>query len=57
MAAFYHELIISEAGDYTTLLKFAQKYFEKVNVDKTWNEWFEFEGELITNYEKGETLL
>jgi tRNA 2-(methylsulfanyl)-N6-isopentenyladenosine37 hydroxylase len=56
LAAFYHELMISEAGHYTTFLKFARKYSEKVDVDKRWNEWLEFEGELITNYGKGETV-
>ena len=52
LAEFYRELMISEAGHYTTFLKFARKYTEKVDVDKRWSEWLEFEGELITNYGK-----
>ena len=56
LAEFYRELMISEAGHYTTFLKFARKYTEKVDVDKRWAEWLEFEGELITNYGKSETV-
>lgn len=56
LAEFYRELMISEAGHYTTFLKFARKYTEKVDVDKRWSEWLEFEGELITNYGKKETV-
>lgn len=56
LAQFYKDLMISEAGHYTTFLGFARKYSEKVNVDKRWKEWLEFEGELITNYGKTETI-
>ena len=56
LAKFYRELMISEANHYTTFLKFAKKYTEKVNVDKRWKEWLDFEGELITNYGKKETV-
>lgn len=56
LAEFYRELMISEAGHYTTFLKFARKYSEKVDVDKRWAEWLEFEGELISNYGKSETV-
>jgi tRNA-(ms[2]io[6]A)-hydroxylase len=56
LSEFYRELMISEAGHYTTFLKFARKYTEKVDVDKRWAEWLEFEGQLITNYGKKETV-
>jgi tRNA 2-(methylsulfanyl)-N6-isopentenyladenosine37 hydroxylase len=56
LATFYRELMISEAGHYTSFLAFARKYSEKVDVDKRWKEWIEFEGELITNYGKTETI-
>jgi tRNA 2-(methylsulfanyl)-N6-isopentenyladenosine37 hydroxylase len=56
LAKFYKDLMISEAGHYTTFLGFARKYSEKVNVDKRWKEWLDFEGELITNYGKTETI-
>jgi tRNA 2-(methylsulfanyl)-N6-isopentenyladenosine37 hydroxylase len=56
LSTFYRELMISEAGHYTSFLTFARKYSEKVDVDKRWKEWIEFEGELITNYGKSETI-
>jgi tRNA 2-(methylsulfanyl)-N6-isopentenyladenosine37 hydroxylase len=56
LADFYRELMISEAGHYTTFLGFARKYSEKVDVDKRWAEWLEFEGELISNYGTKETI-
>lgn len=56
LAKFYHELMISEANHYSTFLKFARKYSEKVDVDKRWQEWLEFEGELITKFGKKETI-
>lgn len=56
LAKFYRDLMISEAGHYTTFLKFAKKYTERVDVDKRWKEWLEFEGNLITNYGNKETV-
>jgi tRNA-(ms[2]io[6]A)-hydroxylase len=50
LAKFYHELMVSEAGHYTTFLNFARKYTIDVNVDLRWKEWLEFEGELIQSY-------
>ena len=56
LADFYRELMISEAGHYTAFLGFARKYSEKVDVDKRWAAWLEFEGELISNYGTKETI-
>ena len=56
LAKFYKDLMVSEAGHYTTFLGFARKYTEKVDVDKRWKEWLDFEGELISNYGKKETI-
>lgn len=56
LAKFYHELMVSEAGHYTTFLKLAKKYSEKVDVDKRWKEWLAYEGSIITNYGKQETV-
>lgn len=50
LKTFYHELMISEANHYTTFLNFARKYTERVDVDKRWQEWLDFEGELIKGY-------
>ena len=56
LAKFYRELMISEAGHYTTFIKFAKKYTERTDVDKRWKEWLDFEGQLIQNYGKKETV-
>ena len=56
LAKFYRDLMISEAGHYTTFLGFARKYVDNFDVDKRWQEWIDFEGELITNYGKNETV-
>lgn len=56
LAKFYHELMISEAGHYTTFIGFARKYGEGLDVDKRWEELLAFEGEIIKNYGKSETV-
>ncbi len=56
LAHFYRELMISEANHYTTFLGFARKYTQKVDVDKRWQEWIDFEASVITNYGKKETV-
>lgn len=50
LAKFYYDLMVSEANHYTTFLKFARKYAERVDVDKRWKEWLDFEGNLIQSY-------
>ena len=50
LAKFYHDLMASEAGHYTTFLNFARKYAVDVDVDKRWAEWLAFEGNLISSY-------
>ena len=56
LAKFYHELMVSEAGHYTTFLNFARKYTIDVDVDKRWKEWLAFEGELIQTFGKKEAI-
>lgn len=56
LAAFYHNLMVSEANHYSVFLGFARKYTENVNVDKRWKEWLEFEGNLILSYGKKEHI-
>jgi tRNA-(ms[2]io[6]A)-hydroxylase len=53
---FYHELMISEARHYTTFLSFAKKYAIKVDVDKRWEEFLQYEAGLMTKYGKQETI-
>lgn len=56
LAVFYKELMISEAGHYTTFLGYARKYGDVKKVNKRWEEWLAFENDLITNYGKEETI-
>ena len=50
LAKFYYDLMVSEANHYTTFLNFARKYAVDVDVEKRWQEWLNFEGELIQSY-------
>jgi tRNA 2-(methylsulfanyl)-N6-isopentenyladenosine37 hydroxylase len=56
LAKFYRDLMISEAGHYTTFISFARKYGKDVNVDNRWKEWIAFEGSIIANYGKQESI-
>ncbi|MEJ1222227.1 tRNA-(ms[2]io[6]A)-hydroxylase [Sediminicola sp. 1XM1-17] len=56
LAKFYHDLMISEAGHYTTFIGFARRYGEGLDVNKRWAELIKFEGEVIKNYGKSETI-
>jgi len=56
LSKFYHELMISEAGHYTTFIGFARKYGKDVDVDKQWEDLLQFEGELIQRYGTSETI-
>lgn len=50
LADFYHKLMISEARHYTMFLSLARKLCEGLDVDKRWEEFLEYEGEVISRY-------
>lgn len=56
LATFYRELMISEAGHYTTFITYARKYGKDINVEQRWQELVEFESEVIKRYGKSETI-
>ncbi len=56
LSKFYHDLMVSEAGHYTTFLGYAKKYGTGIDVDKRWKEWLEYEHSVIVNYGKKETI-
>jgi len=56
LADFYYELMVSEAGHYTMFIKFAKKYGEGIDVDKRWQEFLDYEAEVIQNYGKSEAI-
>lgn len=54
---FYRELMISEAGHYTTFIGFARKYGNHVeDVNDRWQQWLDYEAAIIQNYGKQETI-
>ena len=56
LSKFYHDLMISEAGHYTTFITFARKYGKDIDVDKRWKELVDFEGVVIKSYGKSESI-
>ena len=56
LAEFYRELMISEAGHYTTFIGFARKYGGNVDVEARWQAFLDYEAEVIQNYSKKETM-
>ena len=56
LAEFYRELMISEAGHYTTFIGFARKYGGNVDVEARWQAFLDYEAEVIQNYGKKETM-
>ena len=57
LRAFYRDLMISEANHYTLFIGFARKYGGNVeDVDKRWQEWLNYEAEVLKIYSKKETI-
>lgn len=56
LADFYHELMISEATHYILFIGFARKYANGIDVEKRWQEWLNFEAEIIAGFGKKETI-
>ena len=56
LVEFYRDLMISEARHYTTFLGFARKYGNGIDVDKRWQEFLDYEGEIIKKYGREETM-
>ncbi len=56
LSKFYYDLMVSEAGHYTTFITFARKYGKDIDVDKRWKELVEFEAEVIKSYGKSESI-
>ena len=53
---FYKELMISEANHYTTFIGFARKLGNPEKVNQRWEEWLEYEAEIIKSYGTKETI-
>lgn len=53
---FYRELMISEANHYSTFIGFAKKYCTTEDVDARWQQYLDYEGEIISRFGKKETV-
>lgn len=49
LSDFYKELMVSEAGHYTTFLGFARQYQDRSIVDEKWQALLKFEAEMMRN--------
>jgi tRNA-(ms[2]io[6]A)-hydroxylase len=56
LAAFYRELMISEATHYTTFIGHARKYGAGIDVQKRWEDLIRFERDIIQKYGKTEAV-
>ncbi len=56
MAQFYRDLMISEAGHYTTFLGLARKHGNETEINNRWQEWLVYENSIITKYGNKETI-
>nr|WP_314494812.1 tRNA-(ms[2]io[6]A)-hydroxylase [uncultured Chryseobacterium sp.] len=56
LKTFYKELMISEANHYTTFIGFARQLGDLETVNKRWEEWLEYEAEIIKSYGNKETI-
>ena len=56
LAAFYRELMESEAAHYTMFITLARSVKPREYVDKRWAEWLAYESEIILNYGKSEGI-
>lgn len=56
LASFYRELMISEANHYTLFIKLAKQYNDPDLVDKRWKEFLDYEGKIILEYGRKETI-
>lgn len=52
LKTFYKELMISEAGHYTTFIGFARQLGNVEEVNQRWEEWLDYEAEIIKSYGK-----
>jgi tRNA-(ms[2]io[6]A)-hydroxylase len=51
MKRFYRRFMESEAGHYTLFITLAETYIDKDKVRNRWNEWLEYESDIMKNLE------
>lgn len=56
LRVFYRSLMESEARHYTTFIKLAKKHAVKIDVDKRWNDFLDYEANVMKKYGNTETI-
>lgn len=56
LADFYFKLMASEARHYTMFIKLAKELCPKVDIDQRWQDFLEFEAQVIEHYGKEEKV-
>lgn len=56
LRAFYRELMISEAGHYTTFIGFAYRYGAGQDIDARWKQFLSFEAAVVARYGREATM-
>ncbi len=56
LAAFYYQLMVSEASHYTLFLNFARQYGDRKKVDQKWEELLTYEAEIMKELGKNESI-
>jgi tRNA-(ms[2]io[6]A)-hydroxylase len=56
LKVFYRELMISEANHYTAFIGFARQLGNPEAVNSRWEEWLDYEAEIIKSYGKKESI-
>lgn len=56
LAAFYRNLMVSEANHYTMFLGFARQYGDRKTVDEKWQQLLDYEAGLMKDLGKRETM-
>lgn len=56
LAAFYHELMKSEAGHYSMFLLLAKKYGNENEVEEKWQRFLDYESEIIKSFSRPERI-
>ena len=56
LKTFYKDLMISEAGHYTTFIGFARQLGDVEEVNQRWEEWLDYEATIIKSYGVKETI-
>ena len=48
---FYHKFMVAEAGHYVLFIELARQFFDQDRVDARWQEWLDYERELLSTME------